>query len=282
MKVSDGTVPTIVDITRTFYGIPDSSNRHYTTKMIPDFYAYGVQPMKNSRVIMTAERRSIPVIVLLDENGGPLGTADVHSEYMGISSPQVVGDLCFFVTYDTEADSENPKLCWWDISDASALREIGSADVPLRGTVLRVYDLGVVPCAEGYTILIRALVRDETTGLHSEDCWLLHKTGQQINVAGTLPLMSSYNELRSVSLFQGLDSNIYCIASRRYWLKNQAFLFQILPDERLLAEREIPCRAGDFQQAGVIAEDAHRISLMCIHRHRKDNLGIHYNIEEFR
>ena len=104
----------------------------------------------------------------------------------------------------------------------------------------------------------------------------------QLSAAGTLDLLSFYNELRSISLVKGADEAVYCIASRRYWLRNESYLFQLFPEEKPVAKREFFCKSGDFQQVGVVAEDDRRISLTCLYRHRKDDLGIRYNIEEFR
>lgn len=282
MASINDTNPIIVDPTRAFFDIPEVASRCYTTGLISDTYAYGIQPMKTSGTIITAEREEVPVLTILDENGSPLSVKAVHSDYIGISSPQVVGNLCFFITYHTEPGAPSSKLRWWDISEPSAMREVGSLEMDLGETVLRVYDLGVVRRLDGHVVVVRALVRDEKSGLHSEKSFLFYKKGDQICAAGALNLLSSYNELRSIALFEDVGGAIYCIANRRYWLKNQSYLFELFPEEKLLAQRKFACKLGDFQQVGVVAEDERRISLTCLHRQRKDDLGIHYNIEEFR
>lgn len=273
--------PTLVaDPVEAFRALSRLPGEVVLTRSLADIYVYGVEPLPGGELLLTAERDARPVLVQVDRDGKPMAVTEVARRYLGISATARHGRRAKVIVYDTNVGDE-ARLETWTLPVQGAER-VDAVPLPLGRRVLRVYDIGVAPFQEGEAMVVIALVQEDEDGPCREQALLLLPHADAPGRARALPGMSARNELRSVCLFGGADGALYALACRRFWLKDEAFLFRVWPDEALLAQHAFECRGADFQQVGAAVTDSGALSLACVYRHRRDSDGITYHIERFR
>lgn len=242
-----------------------------------DIYAYGVEPMTNDELRITAERNQRPIIVHLAADESIRSVLEVASAYRGISSSCTSAGLTRVVTYDTEPGRAGVLLETFE-STTTGLQIVRKDHIDLGYHVLRVYDMGCAAWQNGEVLVIVALVADQMG--RCQELFFRFQLLNEVRPLGILELPSQYNELRSLSLHAEGEA-LYMIACRRFWLKNEVFLFSIEPEVSLIGQREFTCRGADFQQVGTRIDARGCLSIAALHRQRRDIDGIRYNVDWF-
>jgi len=248
---------------------------------LSDVYAYGVEPINRELIVISAEINKKPSIVAYDpERRFVTDKLTLGNRYRGVSSTSTSDSICRVVTYRTTDGKPDLRLEGIRILVDGKLSPENSIEFDFAERILRVYDICFLNAKSGNQLFIlSALI--ETGGRKTEGAFLFECLGSEIVLIKQLKIMSGHNELRSITAMWRNDSDVFVLACRRYWLKNEAFLFQILPEERLIDTRAFESANADFQQVGSYLQGGQDIAYACIHRHRRDVDGIKYHLDWF-